>query len=270
MAQCFAPFTMKDREGTFPCGKCPACTARRVSHWSFRLRQEAKQSMTAHFITLTYATEHVPITPRGFMSVSKSDLQNFFKRLRKLYPPGHKLKYYAVAEYGGRTLRPHYHIIMFNSDPANITRAWTLDKVPIGQIHFGEVNEASCGYTLKYIHKAKKIPLHANDDRVPEFSLMSKKLGANYMTKQMIKWHKKGKRMFIQIEDGKKISMPRYYRDKIWSKIEKQVIGLDIQKEADERRRKAEQDPMYYTNVLESQKAAIRKQQQKSTKNDKL
>lgn len=159
----------------FPCGRCPECKATRVSGWSKRLMEEEKRSIAAHFVTLTYDTRSVPITTNGFMTLSKADLQKFFKRLRKLVPEDVKVKYYAVGEYGGRTSRPHYHLILFNvSDVALIQRAWSLDNRVIGQCHFGQVTGASVGYTLKYMMKEPRIPLHRNDDRLKEFSLMSK------------------------------------------------------------------------------------------------
>lgn len=167
-----------DREYAVPCGKCPECTARRVSGWSFRLMQEEKNSISAHFITLTYDTNHVHITPNGFMGLKKRDLQLFFKRLRKAHAKdlafgGKRIKYYACGEYGGRTLRPHYHVILFNAKCELIQGAWQL-----GSVHYGKVSGASVGYTLKYISKPSKIPMHRNDDRLKEFALMSKGLAA--------------------------------------------------------------------------------------------
>lgn len=172
---CITPFHM-EREGVwqaFPCGKCEPCLKARTSSWSFRLMQEGKQAEFAHFVTLTYDTTHVPITARGFMSLSKRDVQLFFKRLRKLKPNA-RIKYYVCGEYGGHTMRPHYHAILFNSCPADICKAWTIDGKPIGNVHFGDVSGASIGYTLKYMMKEAVIPMHANDDRIKEFALMSK------------------------------------------------------------------------------------------------
>lgn len=179
MAACITPFTRRDpltqEWQVFPCGKCPECLKRRVSGWSFRLIKESERSHSAIFVTLTYDVDHVPLTEKGFMTLRKSDVQKFFKRLRKIDPEA-QIKYYAVGEYGGRTLRPHYHIILFNSSHANISSAWRLEGKPLGDIHYGDVSGASVGYTLKYMTKEGKIPLHKNDDRVPEFSLMSKDL----------------------------------------------------------------------------------------------
>lgn len=222
---------LKEQQIPVPCGKCPACISRRTSGWSFRLMQEDKRASSALFVTLTYDTDHVPITNNGFMSLQKKDVQLFFKRLRKLEK--NKLKYYLAGEYGGKFKRPHYHIILFNAfiDPlafkncsprdihpkyTNISKAWTL-----GSIQQGTVTAASVGYTLKYISKDKR-PTHKNDDRVSEFQLMSKGLGSNYLTEAMINWHKSDliNRMYCNIELEKKISMPRYYKQKLYDEYE--------------------------------------------------
>lgn len=178
MAQCLTPYGVRKKTDPnttipVPCGKCPNCVARRVSAWSFRVQEEEKISSSSHFLTLTYDSKYVPITDRCFMSVKKRDIQLFFKRLRKAHPPGSPaLKYFAAAEYGGKTMRPHYHIILFNADIRLISDAWNL-----GSVHFGTVSGASIGYTLKYISKGQQVPLHENDDREPEFRLMSKNWG---------------------------------------------------------------------------------------------
>lgn len=181
MAECISPFRTKNNNGDYelvPCGKCPNCLKRKISGWSFRLMQEHKVSKNGYFITLTYDTTTVPISKSGFMELNKRDVQLFFKRLRKAQAKhsrcmdrqmGSPLKYYAVGEYGGRTMRPHYHAIIFNVSRELIQDAWNR-----GSVHYGEISEASVGYTLKYICKPSKVPLHKNDDRQKEFSLMSK------------------------------------------------------------------------------------------------
>lgn len=172
---CLTPILIKNKSthqgNVVPCGKCAACVKRRISAWSFRLMQEEKVSTSAHFITLTYDTTHVPITQNGFMSISKRHVQLFLKRLRKAHSGSQAsgIKYYCVGEYGGKTKRPHYHVLLFNCDIEHVEPSWKW-----GQVHYGNVCGASVGYTLKYMSKPSKIPLHRNDDRVPEFSLMSK------------------------------------------------------------------------------------------------
>lgn len=244
---------VKNREGQIvPCGGCENCRKTRISNWSFRLLQEEKVSSSAYFLTLTYDSDNVPLTRAGYMDLSKRDLQLFFKRLRK----GHSgngesdIRYYAVGEYGGRYFRPHYHIILYNAEleiligkklatavrrgsieldgkRAFMCEAWSPYDKPIGHITIGKVTEASVGYTMKYISKPSRVPQHRNDDRTPEFSTSSKGLGINYLSKAMIAWHKADmlNRQYCQTMDGKKICLPRYYKEKILDEEERYELS---------------------------------------------
>lgn len=217
----------------FPCGKCPPCMRRRVSGWSFRLVKHGEQSNSALFVTLTYDDEKIPLSKSGLQTLDKTDLQKFFKRLRKL--TNEKISYYAVGEYGDKTQRPHYHIILFNANTRIVENAWSIDNIPIGHVHFGDVSDASIGYTLKYISKDKKIPMFNGDDRNKEFSVMSKGLGANYLNDRTIKWHKQKleERMYLPLKGGKKAAMPRYYKDKLYKEGEKFIISVHMQQQAE-------------------------------------
>ena len=125
-------------------------------------------------------------------------------------------------------------MVIFNADVNLFERSWALENKTIGQIHVGTITEASIGYTLKYISKASKIPLHKNDDRQKEFSLMSKGLGSNYLTKNMVQWHKNNpeERVYVPLLDGKKAPLPRYYKEKIFDEYEKEKIAFHFQKKA--------------------------------------
>jgi hypothetical protein len=259
---CITPYTISMKTGNkidVPCGKCPECLTRRVSSWSFRLMQEDKRSISSHFITLTYDTKNVPITRRGFKSLEKADLQKFFKRLRKWHEktPGRaSIKYYAVGEYGSKTKRPHYHIILFNAELAGVEHAWQL-----GSIDVGTVTGASIGYVMKYISKPQKIPAHRNDDRGMGFSVMSKGLGENYVTDAIKRWHHADiyNRMNIVIEDGKIIAMPRYYKDRIYEKEKRQMIGRHQAKVRELENAILEKQPGYTRRKVEADKAAFEK-----------
>lgn len=230
------------KEVPIPCGKCPPCKKRRVNNWVFRLEQEDKIASCSHFVTLTYNTTHVPITPKGFMTLRKRDFQLFMKRLRKLNTQ--KLRYYLAGEYGTKTMRPHYHAIVYNIDDIeHFNTAWQL-----GTVHVGNVSGASISYTCKYIDKPKRIPMHKNDDRLREFSLMSKGLGKNYLTDEILKYHRKDpkERNYVTREDGVKLAMPRYYANKIFTEQELETIRYSVQQKVDQ----AEVDAMrqYYAD----------------------
>ena len=256
----------------FPCGKCPACVRRRVSGWAFRLNKQSEQSNSAHFVTLTYNDEHIKKTKNGFETLVKKDVQDFFKRLRKLTKQ--KISYYAVGEYGDTGERPHYHIILFNANPKIVENAWKLNDITLGNVHFGDVGDASVGYTLKYISKDKKIPQFNGDDRQKEFALMSKGLGASYLTDNMVKWHTKGNienKVYLPLKDGKKAAMPRYYKDKLYDKGQKFRIGVfmraESQKQVDELQDKY--GDLYYYKQAEETANDFRRMAKKSKERQK-
>jgi hypothetical protein len=256
----------------FPCGKCPACIRRRVSGWAFRLNKQSEQSNSAHFVTLTYNDEHIKKTKNGFETLVKKDVQDFFKRLRKLTKQ--KISYYAVGEYGDLGERPHYHIILFNANPKIVENAWKLNDITLGNVHFGDVGDASVGYTLKYISKDKKIPQFNGDDRQKEFALMSKGLGAGYLTENMVKWHTKGNienKVYLPLKDGKKAAMPRYYKDKLYDKGQKFRIGVfmraESQKQVDELQDKY--GDLYYYKQAEETANDFRRMAKKSKERQK-
>lgn len=215
---CLTPINIKNKRmlnsdyayNTVPCGKCPACRRKRANAWAFRLQQEEKQHKFAHFITLTYETSNLPRTSRGFPTLCKEDVQKWLKRLRKM-SRCRTIKYYLAGEYGTNTYRPHYHAIIFDAKPSDIEASWGL-----GYCHFGTVSAASIAYTVKYLDKGKLIPMHPNDDRLPEFALMSKGMGKNYLTPEMVSYHRANESTAVTLPGGIKQAMPRYYRDKIY------------------------------------------------------
>lgn len=235
---CWSPYELKEKHPhtgetqTVPCGKCVPCKKRIISSWSFRLVQHGKQWPTCHFVTLTYDNAHVPFSPARYMTLNKKHVQDFMKRLRKRQ--SQPCSYFFVGEYGSKYMRPHYHALIYNADPADIVAAWRVPVLnhagkklyldgelvtkPIGNVFFGTVSEASIGYCLKYIMKDAKVPMHRNDDRVPEFRLMSRGLGLNYITLETIEWHRAdiNNRMYVPVGNGKKAAMPRYYKDWIY------------------------------------------------------
>jgi hypothetical protein len=234
---CLTPYIKEGENMAFPCGKCPVCVRRRVSAWSFRLNKELERSDGGYFVTFTYNTKHVPITERGLMSLDKTDMQKYFKRLRKMHQ-GIPIKYVVVGEYGSDRARPHYHAIIFNAKEDDIIKAWMLNGKSLGNVYFGEVNSNSVGYVMKYIGETKFRKKNYYDDRAPLFMCCSRHIGSNYLTEAMVKWHKEDidNRMYVPAKDGVRYSMPRYYKRKIYTDAEREQVGL-VQKERSEKER---------------------------------
>lgn len=273
--QCITPFPVKDAnkiQHLVPCGKCPGCVARRTSAWSFRLRMEGLRACSAYFVTFTYNTDHVPISENGYYTLFYKDMQDFFKRLRKnhsrrLHPiyregrPG--IKYYCAGEYGSTYNRPHYHAIIFNAHCDDICEAWRLNGRSIGDLHFGTVTGASIGYTLKYLEKKNgNINKFAGDDRVRERALMSKGLGENYITDATIRYHLDDllNRVCHVIEDGKRVPMARYYKQKIYNAEQRGLLAGHFEQQA----RNAPPLDISPRDLVERHKAQFRRMTQKA------
>lgn len=223
-----------------PCGKCPICLKKRAMDWCFRLEHENRVSKSSCFITLTY--EQPPLTENGIPTLCRSDLTNFIKRLRK--STHEKLKYYAVGEYGTKNRRPHYHIILFNYPMRKLLRASSIldiwkggtwyHAIP-GHIQIDACNSASIGYVANYCQVGTFRPDHRYydgliDDRVPHYSVMSKKMGLSYLSSNVYRYHVRTLSAFVTRPGGSIQRLPKYFRDKIFTKSEK----MEIQKQVDE------------------------------------
>lgn len=157
------------------------CRINRRRVWTGRLLLEASLHDSLCFLTLTYDDEHLP----NDLSLNKDHYQKFLKRLRKAIHPT-KISYYIVGEYGGRTKRPHYHVVLFGFSPekpdGNIirpskhnteTQNLLLKVWPHGNIHVGDVTRQSLSYCAKHLTKGLKNGQYIEEGLIPEFASMS-------------------------------------------------------------------------------------------------
>lgn len=205
-----------------PCGKCLACRASRAREWSYRLLTEMDswQGKTS-FITLTYDDDHLPSVMSAYMdecdkvyylpspTLRKKDFQDFMKRLRKdVYPE--KLKYFYCGEYGERTGRPHYHVILFGLDVPSaqvlVGQNWKL-----GNIKVGSVTSESIRYVAGYVQKKLEVEDYLSDYLEKPFKVSSKGLSIDFVRKneEQIK-----QRDYLTMF-GSKMTIPRYFRKKL-------------------------------------------------------
>lgn len=105
-----------------PCGSCLDCRLSYSKAWAVRCVCESRMhpKNTCWFVTITYDDEHLPSpisiysaqnrrsTP--FYPLVKKDIQLFIKRLRKSFS---HVRYYACGEYGSKSKRPHFHLLLF-------------------------------------------------------------------------------------------------------------------------------------------------------------
>lgn len=208
------------------------CLQAKRQEWAFRLQQEWKIASSAYFLTLTYDDDNLPYSD-NHPTLNKRDLQLFMKRLRKkqakISPK--PLRFYACGEYGTKTNRPHYHMILFNLSVRlkdKIQETWNL-----GNVMVGTVTGASIAYTTKYCITKDEYP----EGTLKPFQIMSRKpgLGANYLDTHY-DYHKNKNRNYTNV-NGQKAALPRFYKDKIFSPYEKfqnKIIGEAQSKKTEE------------------------------------
>lgn len=245
--KCIKPVTL--RSGiTVPCGYCINCRVNRTQMWKLRLCYELSNWDDASFVTLTFDNEHL-----GVNSLDKRDLQTFFKRLRKslaieygthdkvysdgspvidkrdglpVQEPNKPIKYYAVGEYGSKTQRKHYHAIIFGLSPyvdkereliaqswLPRCEAWQFDRSRGVRSAIGTVTPDSIRYVAGYIQK-KLVGQMAKDvykGRTAPFMICSQRLGLDFAEKNRQRLEIT-KASYLQ---GKRIPLPRYFRDKL-------------------------------------------------------
>lgn len=214
-----------------PCGKCIICLKNRRSHWSFRLEQEFLSCLSAYFITLTYDDYNLPLNTEKRPTLKKRDLSLFLKSLRQwnnrdaekyeklMKVSKNSLKkgnfmYYACGEYGERTLRPHYHLILFNLNtwfPKDTIEKKVFETWSKGLVHVGSVTPASISYVAKYLVNSYNMDFTGIEK---PFSVMSKGIGLSYIEKTRSFYESTGETV-IHDKGGIKKSMPRYFRKKL-------------------------------------------------------
>ena len=201
---------MQERLLAFGCGQCIPCriNLRRAKTCAGFL--EAGAWAQNAFFTLTYSDECLPKNE----NLQKKDLQDFFKKLRKLMKKynedrvkngeavisNYAIRYTAVGEYGSgkgqRKWNPHYHGILFNypfdwaveirpdvyqygpraqQGVDLITKAWTVNGTLKGRVMLGSADREAIQYCMGYV--LKKMTKDSDprlEGRDPEFHVSSK------------------------------------------------------------------------------------------------
>lgn len=201
-------FILTPRKMMVPCGKCGACRTNLVNSWVPRFLGECKTSDFQLFLTLTYADTELVYSTACVASVDSDHVQRWLKRVRKEMDPC-RIRYYLCAEYGGRTCRPHYHVLLFGSggDPGqceDIARA----KWPYGHVHCGSVGPASIRYVANFhVHKCA-----TPEGAVPSFTRMSRRpgIGGLYFDSKLdnVVFRR------FHIHAGQKYQFGRYFRNR--------------------------------------------------------
>ena len=197
---------------------------------AIRCWHESKCHDSNIFLTLTYRDEDCPAR------LDYSHFQKFMKDLRERLSRDVKVKddsyisFMVTGEYGEKTKRPHWHVILFNYEPTDAVYSYStelgekvftsefLDELwGRGFCNFGSVTMDSASYVARYA--AKKL-VHGKDDE-HEFHPIHKTskgraIGRSWIEKN---WRFTFENGFVILPNGEKASVPRYYVD--WLKRER-------------------------------------------------
>lgn len=257
---------MQLNETTIDCGRCLSCRLKKRRDMTTRLNNELSMfGDDCCFITLTYDDEHIPTTcirsikdadkmiERGSTSLPvetllPSDVQKFIKRLRRhleyqpltdKYKKGrdhvkNSIRYFAVGEYGGKTARPHYHILIFGWKPSDmeffsyrnknvvyrskqIEKLWKYGFSTVQPCGLGVARYVSRYVTKKFVNNSKSAEPFL-DSYFPEFTLQSVRhggIGAIWFDKHIDEVLSRG---FVSFRCGLKFikaPIPRYYINRL-------------------------------------------------------
>jgi hypothetical protein len=264
-----------------PCGRCPNCLKKRSSEWIFRLCEEQRTASSALFLTLTYDDDNLNYTKSGLQDLRLADYQLFMKRLRawsnRKAKSNNQLKYYGCGEYGSTSQRPHFHSILFNLPRSmqetyfdrkkGVTTYPVLDHLwSKGHVYVGVSTPASMAYVTGYLQKHIGQDRTEQDDRNPERSFMSKGLGSGYLKPGIVEYYKRKLEPYLVGYDGQKLSMPRYYKNKLYTEDEMLQVNLKAKAFAldnDPFNGDLRQEFEYFKNQIEKRERLARIKRQK-------
>ena len=210
------------------CGNCIECRKEKQREWRVRLEEELRSNF-GYFVTLTISQEDIKDLEEktGLKweenpnEIATKGLRLFLERCRK--DTSKSIKHWCVTELGGEHDRIHLHGIFFGQKSAElIKKHWKYGFSFIGQY----CNSRSVNYMTKYMLKV--------DIKHPTFKqivLASSGIGAGYMNRLDYLWQKQNyKRIEVTtytFRNGTKMAMPKYYKDKIFTDEEKEVMWIN-------------------------------------------
>lgn len=241
-----------------PCGKCIECRLAYSRQWADRCMLEAKSWEHNHFLTLTYNEENLTqaqqidlgtgeVFKAPYATLVPEDLTKFMKDLRRYYKYhyGHdNIRFYACGEYGDKSGRPHFHVIVFNlpiNDLVYFHTNHAHDKLYLsdtiaeiwgkGHVIVGDVTWNSAAYTARYVMKKIKGPeakdIYASMGLVPEFVRMSRRegIGKAYYEENKDKIYQHDEIVITNAKGLAKTIKPSKYYDRLYDIEEPEIMA---------------------------------------------
>lgn len=211
------------------CTKCKECRKQKSKAWAVRLQEEIRTDNQGQFVTLTLSNESIKDLSEGINAegyerdnaIASLGVRRFLERWRKKTKKS--VKHWLITELGHQgTENIHLHGIIFSKDIEMIKERWGYGFVYIGEY----VNERTVNYCVKYMTKTDFNHKYYN----PKV-LCSKGIGAGYLQRDDAnrnKYRPNGETREVWVaRNGKKLNLPVYYRNKIYTEEEREALWIE-------------------------------------------
>lgn len=221
------------------CGNCMECRKQKSREWQTRLLEDIKTNNNAKFITLTFSDESYAQIASNFTTLSGYELDNaiatqavrwWLERWRKKYKK--TIRHWLVTELGHNgTKNIHLHgLIWTDYTLEEIEAIWQYGWMWKYKIEKGKkvnyVNDRTIGYITKYVTKQD-----IEHKTYKPVILTSPGIGHNYTQNTKGDWQKNKyngteTRTYYRTQTGHKISLPIYWRNKIYTDEQKEELWI--------------------------------------------
>lgn len=212
------------------CGKCIECMKQKKRNWQVRLLEEIKHDRTGKFVTLTFSEEALEclskdVEIKNMDSIIENEIatlaiRRFLERWRKKHKKS--VKHWLITELGHNgTERIHLHGIIFTNEIEDIKNIWKYGHIWIGEY----VNEKTINYIVKYCNKLDT----QHKGYVPKI-MTSAGIGKKFIERidsKINRFNGEETKEYYRTNDGLKLSLPIYYRNKIYTEEERQLLWIN-------------------------------------------
>lgn len=221
-----------------PCGQCEECREQKSREWQVRLNEELKNWNYKYMVTLTFDNKSLKeLLFKKKIKECNAACGYAIRHCLEYWRKDHKksLKHWFISEMGHEgTERIHMHGIIFSNEPLEykieevknngFLARWKYWKY--GLIHIGTYcNERTINYIVKYVTKID------NDHKGFIGQIFtSPGMGKNFLDNlytNIYKYRKNASIDYYRLNNGSKVKLPTYYKNKLYNENERELIWRD-------------------------------------------
>lgn len=220
-----------------PCGQCIECRKNKTREWQARLSEELKAHKYNYFITLTFSPGELELVKKK-ANLSECNalcgycVRHMLERWRKDHKKS--LKHWLVTELGHEgTERIHMHGLLLSDEQLTfgvsdeykmkIWKYWRYGNIFVGDY----CNQKTINYIVKYINK-----IDTDHKGFIGQIFCSPGIGKNWLERhendQTYKYRPGRTRSDYVLNNGARISLPKYYKNKLHNEEERELIWRDF------------------------------------------